>query len=44
LQHHGQQMDNMKLVMIGIITIGVIGFVIDRLLLVMQRALWWERY
>lgn len=39
----GQQMYNMKLVMVGIITIGVLGFVIDRLLLLIQRRLlWWE--
>ena len=39
----GQQMYNMKLVMVGIITIGVLGFVIDRLLLFIQRRLlWWE--
>lgn len=39
----GQQMYNMKLVMAGIITIGVLGFVIDRLLLLIQRRLlWWE--
>jgi NitT/TauT family transport system permease protein len=40
----GQQMYNMKLVMIGIIAIGVIGFFMDRLLLLIQRRiLWWER-
>jgi ABC-type nitrate/sulfonate/bicarbonate transport system permease component len=40
----GQQMYNMKLVMIGIIAIGVIGFFMDRLLLLIQgRILWWER-
>ncbi|MBW4690737.1 MAG: ABC transporter permease [Lyngbya sp. HA4199-MV5] len=40
----GQQQFNMKLVMVGIITIGVIGFVIDRLMLVLQqRLLWWDR-
>ncbi|WP_319557451.1 ABC transporter permease [Thiomicrorhabdus sp.] len=39
----GQQMYNMKLVMVGIITIGVLGFAIDRLLLLIQRRLlWWE--
>lgn len=39
----GQQMYNMKLVMVGIITIGVLGFVIDQLLLFVQhRLLWWE--
>ena len=37
----GQQMFNMKLVMVGIITIGVLGFVIDRLLLMIQRKLLW---
>ncbi|CAA0089986.1 Uncharacterised protein [Starkeya nomas] len=40
----GQQMYNMKLVMVGIMTIGVIGFAMDRLLLlIQQRLLWWER-
>lgn len=40
----GQQMYNMKLVMVGIMTIGVIGFAMDRLLLLIQhRLLWWER-
>lgn len=39
----GQQMYNMKLVMVGIITIGILGFIIDRLLLLIQRRLlWWE--
>lgn len=39
----GQQQFNMKLVMVGVLTIGVIGFAIDRLmLLVQQRLLWWE--
>jgi NitT/TauT family transport system permease protein len=39
----GQQQFNMRLVMVGIITIGVIGFVLDRLLLMLQRRLlWWE--
>ena len=39
----GQQMYNMKLVMVGIVTIGVLGFLIDRLLLFTQRRLvWWE--
>lgn len=38
----GQQMYNMKLVMVGIITIGVLGFSIDRLLLIIKRHLvWW---
>lgn len=40
----GQQQFNMKLVMAGIITIGVIGFAIDRLMLFIQRRLlWWEQ-
>ena len=40
----GQQMYNMKLVMVGIMTIGVIGFAMDRLLLLIQRRLlWWEQ-
>lgn len=34
-----QQMYNMKVVMIGILAIGVIGFTVDRLLLVLHRAL-----
>jgi len=34
-----QQMYNMKLVMIGILTIGFIGFVIDRLLLLINTRL-----
>jgi ABC-type nitrate/sulfonate/bicarbonate transport system permease component len=39
----GQQMYNMKLVMIGVIAIGVVGFALDRLLLLVQRrVLWWE--
>lgn len=39
----GQQMYNMKLVMSGIITIGVIGFLLDRVMLLVQgRVLWWE--
>ena len=39
----GQQMYNMKLVMVGIIAIGVVGFALDRLLLLAQRKLiWWE--
>lgn len=38
-----QQQFNMKLVMTGVITIGILGFAIDRLLLLMQkRLLWWE--
>ena len=32
-----QQMYNMKIVMIGIITIGLVGFVVDRLLLLLSR-------
>lgn len=40
----GQQQFNMKLVMAGIITIGIIGFVIDRFMLWMQQQLlWWDR-
>lgn len=40
----GQQQYNMRLVMIGIMTIGVIGFLIDRLLIALQRrVIWWER-
>jgi NitT/TauT family transport system permease protein len=39
----GQQQFNMKLVMAGVITIGVLGFAIDRVLLLVQRQLlWWE--
>ncbi len=39
----GQQMYNMKLVMVGIIAIGVVGFALDRLLLMLQRRIvWWE--
>lgn len=39
----GQQQYNMRLVMVGIMTIGMIGFLIDRLLLAAQRrAIWWE--
>jgi NitT/TauT family transport system permease protein len=39
----GQQQFNMKLVMVGVLTIGVIGFAIDRLMLwVQRRLLWWE--
>jgi ABC-type nitrate/sulfonate/bicarbonate transport system permease component len=39
----GQQMYNMKLVMIGIIMIGLFGFLIDRLLLFAHsRIIWWE--
>lgn len=40
----GQQMFNMRLVMVGILTIGVIGFLMDRAVLLLQRRLiWWER-
>jgi NitT/TauT family transport system permease protein len=39
----GQQQFNMRLVMIGIVTIGLLGFLVDRLLLALQkRLLWWE--
>ncbi|MBD3884500.1 ABC transporter permease subunit [Phormidium tenue FACHB-886] len=39
----GQQQFNMKLVMVGVLTIGVVGFAIDRLMLLVQRRLlWWE--
>jgi NitT/TauT family transport system permease protein len=39
----GQQQFNMELVMVGLVTIGVLGFAIDRLLLVLRRrVLWWE--
>ncbi|MFV9473089.1 ABC transporter permease [Advenella sp. RU8] len=39
-----QQMFNMKMVMVGIVTIGIIGFVVDRLLLACGRwIVWWER-
>ena len=39
----GQQMYNMQLVMVGIIAIGVVGFALDRLLLLAQRRIvWWE--
>lgn len=39
----GQQMYNMKLVMVGILAIGVVGFALDRLLLLAQRRIvWWE--
>jgi ABC-type nitrate/sulfonate/bicarbonate transport system permease component len=33
-----QQMYNMKVVMIGILVIGLIGFTVDRLLLVLNRS------
>ena len=40
----GQQQFNMKLVMVGIITIGALGFVIDRLLMALGGwIVWWER-
>jgi ABC-type nitrate/sulfonate/bicarbonate transport system permease component len=39
----GQQQFNMRLVMIGIVTIGLLGFLVDRLLIVFQKhLLWWE--
>lgn len=39
----GQQMYNMKLVMVGILTIGVVGFLLDRIMLLIQKkVLWWE--
>ncbi|MBV8226497.1 MAG: ABC transporter permease subunit, partial [Verrucomicrobia bacterium] len=39
----GQQQFNMRLVMIGIVTIGLLGFLVDQLLLAFQkRLLWWE--
>lgn len=39
----GQQQFNMKLVMTGLITIGLLGFSFDRfILLVQNRLLWWE--
>ncbi|TMF92768.1 MAG: ABC transporter permease subunit [Chloroflexi bacterium] len=39
----GQQEFQMKLVMAGLVTIGILGFGFDRfLLLVRQRLLWWE--
>lgn len=39
----GQQQFNMRLVMSGIITIGIIGFAIDRLMMLLQqKLLWWE--
>ncbi|MDX2216044.1 MAG: ABC transporter permease [Oculatellaceae cyanobacterium bins.114] len=39
----GQQQFNMRLVMTGIITIGLLGFTVDRLILFIQtRLLWWE--
>jgi len=39
----GQQEFQMKLVMAGLVTIGILGFGFDRLLLVLRtRLLWWE--
>jgi NitT/TauT family transport system permease protein len=39
----GQQQFNMELVMAGLVTIGILGFAIDRLLLLLRRRLlWWE--
>lgn len=39
----GQQMYNMELVMVGVIAIGLVGFTLDRFLLLAQRKLiWWE--
>jgi NitT/TauT family transport system permease protein len=39
----GQQQFNMKLVMAGLVMIGLLGFAFDRLLLVLRhRVLWWE--
>jgi NitT/TauT family transport system permease protein len=39
----GQQEFQMKLVMAGLVTIGVLGFGFDRLLLLLRRrVLWWE--
>ena len=34
-----QQMYNMPLVMVGVMTIGVVGFVVDRLMLLLGRRL-----
>lgn len=40
----GQQQFNMRLVMVGIVTIGVLGFAVDRLLLLAaRRIVWWEQ-
>ena len=40
----GQQQFNMKLVMSGIVMIGILGFVVDQLLAWLGRRLvWWER-
>ncbi len=39
----GQQEFQMKLVMAGLVTIGMLGFLFDRsLLLIRRRVLWWE--
>jgi NitT/TauT family transport system permease protein len=39
----GQQEFNMKLTMAGLVTIGLLGFLFDRLLLLLRRrVLWWE--
>jgi NitT/TauT family transport system permease protein len=39
----GQQQFQMDIVMVGVVTIGVLGFGIDRLLLLLRRRLlWWE--
>lgn len=35
----GQQQFNMKLVMVGVVTIGVLGFICDQVLLLLQRRL-----
>ena len=37
-----QQMYNMPLVMVGVITIGVVGFTVDRILLLGQRLVEWQ--
>jgi NitT/TauT family transport system permease protein len=39
----GQQQFNMRLVMAGLVMIGVLGFAFDRILLLLRhRVLWWE--
>ena len=39
----GQQQFQMDIVMVGLVTIGVLGFTMDRLLLLIRRRLlWWE--
>jgi NitT/TauT family transport system permease protein len=39
----GQQQFNMKLVMSGIVTIGILGFAVDQLLAWLgRRLIWWE--